>query len=278
MTQVSTQQQQTAVVQKKDIKSLLASESIQKRFQEILKDKAPGFISSILNVVNSNTNFRNVDPNSVIMAAAQAAALDLPVNPNLGLFYIIPYGGTAQAQLGYKGLIQLAKRGGQILKMNALEIRAGQLKKANPLTEEFEFDFEVGHDAEVIGFVAYFKEVGGFEKMIYWNVAKMNAHAKRHSKTFNSNSSPWKTDYIAMGKKTLLKEILSKYSTLSIEMQHAIKIDQAVVNDFEGSKVEYVDHEDVTDQAAIAETATTTEANTNAGNGATVNIPSADNL
>lgn len=222
------------------VKDLLAQASIKKRFEEILGSKAPGFISSILNVVNGNTMFANCNPNSIIMSAAVAATLDLPINPNLGFAYIIPYGGQAQFQIGYKGFIQLAMRTGQYKTINATEVRVGQLKSFNQLTEEIELDFNV-EGGEIIGYVGYFKMVNGFEKTVYWNVGKMNAHAKKFSKSYGKPSSPWTTNHLEMSLKTLIKHILSKYGILSIEMQKAVNVDQAVVKDDKGELVEYVD-------------------------------------
>lgn len=249
------------------VKDLLAQDSIKKRFEEILGAKAPGFISSILNIVNGNTLFASCNPNSIIMSAAVAATLDLPINPNLGFAYIIPYGGQAQFQIGYKGFIQLAMRTGQYKTINATEVRAGQLKKFNPLTEEIEIDFSV-EGGEVIGFVGYFKMINGFEKTVYWNVGKMNAHAKKFSKSYGKSSSPWTTNYNEMCLKTLIKHILSKYGILSIEMQKAVTVDQGVVKDDKGETVEYVD---LSHQEQIAENTQqsndTTEAENNNTNG-----------
>lgn len=266
-----------------NIKGIMEKDSIKKRFEEILGEKAPGFISSVINVVNGSTMLSKADPNSIIMSAAVAASLDLPINPNLGFAYIIPYGSRAQFQMGYKGFIQLAKRSGQYLKINAVEVRAGQLIKANHLTEEFEFDFDKGQDGEVIGFVAYFKELNGFEKTVYWNVQKMITHAKRHSKSYGQSSSPWTTDFIAMGKKTVLKHTLSTYGTLSIQMQKAVNTDQAEVKNFEGTEVEYVDtnHEDLTNQnhlEAGADNHTPDAKSEEFGGGENKDIPNSEEL
>lgn len=263
MTQVATQSQNNAVAKPTSLKGLLDSDSIKKRFDEMLGQKAAGFISSILTVVNGNPNLRIADPQTIIAAAAVAASLDLPINQNLGFAYIIPYKTkytddqgqmrekyVAQFQMGYKGFIQLAKRSGQYIKINAMEIRKGQLVKANPLTEEFEFDFS-NNEGEVIGFAAYMKEVNGFEKTLYWNVGQVVDHAKRFSKAYKDKSSPWTTDFDKMAKKTLLKGMISTFGTLSIDIQKAVAADQAVVKDMEGKDFEYADSVDVTNQKGL---------------------------
>lgn len=233
------------------VKNLMSRPEIKKRFEELMKENAESFISSVLTAVSNSDSLAKADPNTVLMAAVQAATLKLPINPNLGLAFIIPYKTTitnnqgqrediyvAQFQMGYKGFVQLAMRTGQYEVLNCVEVYDGQLKKFNPLTEEYEFDWE--HEGkEVIGFVAHFKTIFGFKKTVYWNVGKMLTHAKRHSKAFSSG--PWKTDFIEMGKKTLLKNTLSKYGVLSIEVQRAERIDQAVIKDEKAEKLDYID-------------------------------------
>lgn len=255
--------QQTKDLAPPSVSKMLTNPAIQSRFNEILKDKAPAFISSIINLVNGNSGLSIAEPQSIIMSAAVAATLDLPINPNLGFAYIIAYKqkytddqgqwkekSVAQFQMGYKGFIQLAMRTGQYKHINALEIRAGQLKKANPLTEEYEFDFSV-EGGEVIGYVAYFKMLNGFEKTVYWNVGKIIDHAKRYSKSFGQKSSPWNTNFPEMALKTLIKHVLSKYGILSIEMQKAVNVDQSVIKDDKGEHFEYVDATDLTGQRSI---------------------------
>lgn len=245
------------------LSGLLSSPAIKARFEEVLKEKAASFISSALSVVNGNPNLKIADPNSIVFALGVAASMDLQINPNLGQAYIIPYktkytddeGKTrekyvAQFQMGYKGFIQLAKRSGQYIKINAVPIRSGQLKKLNPLTEQFEFDWSV-EGGEIIGFAAYFLEANGFEKTMYWNVGQVVDHAKRFSKAYKDKSSPWHTDFEKMACKTLLKGALSVYGTLSVQMQKAIKLDGAQVKDMDGDSFEYAEHTDLSDQKVI---------------------------
>lgn len=279
MTAVAQNANGAGVAKVASVKGLLESADIKKRFDEILGNKAAGFVSSVINVVNGNTNLKLADPQSVVMAAAVAATLDLPINPNLGFAYIIPYAinkqvdgqwkqqQVAQFQMGYKGFIQLAQRTGLYDKINCIEVGKNQLKSFNPLTEEIVLDFTVQEPGETVGYVAYFKLLTGFSKTIYWNIGKINEHAKKFSKSFGSKTSPWTTNFEEMAKKTLIKHILSKYGPLSIDaqMQRAIQVDQAVVNDLHGSELVYEDapSTDVTNQAKIEEsTATELKPNT----------------
>lgn len=168
-----------------------------------------------------------------------------------------------------KGYVQLALRTGQYKNINVLEIYKGQLKSWNPLTEELEFDFNSKESEDIIGYAAFFKLINGFEKTVYWNKEKVLAHAKRFSKTYNQKEdrfasynkwkkewipSPWETDFNEMAKKTVLKNTLSKWGMLSIEMQTAIQTDQAVIKnevaegaDINSETIEYPDNQNIQD-------------------------------
>jgi len=241
----------TEVQKQFSIKSYFGSDSVKRKFEEMLGKRASGFITSVLQIVAQNKLLTNADPNSVYQAAAVAATLDLPLNNNLGFAYIVPYNtrnadGTfsqvAQFQMGYKGFIQLAQRSGQFKTISAAPIYEGQLVKQNPLTG-FEFDFEtpiVAKDAKVIGYAAYFELINGFQKTLYMTVENIKKHGGKYSKTFNNGL--WQNDFEAMATKTVLKLLLSKFAPLSVEMQQATILDQAVINNAETMDVSYIDN------------------------------------
>lgn len=203
------------------LKSLLSSPTVMNRFEEVLGKRAPQFTTSILGLYNSEKMLQKAEPMSVISSAMVAATLDLPVDKNLGYAWIVPYGGIAQFQLGYKGYIQLALRTGQYKFINCIPIREGELQKWNPLTEELDIDFEKRKSDSVIGYAAYFELLNGFRKTSYWPKADVEKHKKRFSKS----DFGWKNDWDAMALKTVLKAILSKWGILSVEMQSALKED-----------------------------------------------------
>ena len=240
MTQVATTQNKPAT-----IKSFFDNPNVAKRFEEIIGDKTRSiqFVSSVLQIANGNNYLKNADPLTIYNAALMAATLNLPINQNLGFAYIVPYGKAAQFQLGYKGLIQLAQRTGQYKSINVTEVYENQFKSFNSLTEELDCDFSILGEGKVVGVAAYFKLLNGFEKTSYWPIEKVTAHAKKYSKTFNNG--PWKSDFNAMAKKTVLKLMLSTYGPLSVEVQKAIDVDQAVIKNEDGSELEYVDHEEI---------------------------------
>ncbi len=221
--------QEQGVVRYQGIKALLSEEATKKRFAELLGTKAQGFISSVINVVNGNPELQKADPRTVLSAAVIAATLDLPVDPNLGFSYIIPYSGRAQFQLGYKGYVQLAMRTGAYKTINACEVYEGEIKSFNRFTGEIEFGERTSN--KVVGYIAYFKLLNGFEKFLYMSVEDLERHARTYSKSYNSPNSRWKQDFHSMALKTVLKRLLSKYGILSIEMQTSLRADQAVVRE-----------------------------------------------
>lgn len=236
---------------KRDLKQIFAMEATQERFKEILGKKSTAFITSVVQIAQSNLP-EQTEPASIVNAALMAATLDLPLNNNLGFAYIIAYeqsvktptGYTkktlAQFQLGYKAFVQLAQRSNQYKTIGATEVYAGQFIGGNDLMG-YEFDFSKRDSDEIIGYAAYFKLINGFEKTAYMSAARMQEHAKTYSKSYSSEKSIWKKDPVSMGCKTVLKLLLSKYGPLSVDVQtaKAIEVDQSVLDD--QGNAEYVD-------------------------------------
>jgi recombination protein RecT len=216
---------------KTGIQYYMSQPNVQKRFEDILGKKAAGFMSSVINTVNSNTQLQKCDPQTVLKSAAVAASLDLPVDKNLGFSWIIPYGNEASFQMGYKGYIQLALRSGEYARLNAVPVHENQFKHYNALTEELDADFAIDGEGEVVGYAFYFRLINGFEKQAYWSTDKVTKHAKRFSQAYKGKrSSPWETDFDQMALKTVIKNTLAKWGILSIEMQSAIQHDQGVID------------------------------------------------
>lgn len=240
------------------LKGLLSADSTKKRFYEILGNKSAGFISSIVNVVNGNPALQEANPNTVLMSAAIAATLDLPINPNLGFAAIVPYKekgqAVAQFQMMWRGFVQLAQRSGQYRTLNTTEVYEGEIKRQNRFTGEIEFDPDGRKSDKVIGYVAYMSLLNGFEKYFYMSREECEKHAKRYSKTYQKGYGKWKDDFDAMAKKTVLKLLISKYGIMSVDMQKAVEFDQSTVqgdiNHIEEATAEYVDNEPVHIEAA----------------------------
>ena len=223
-------------------KDLFASKSVTQRFEELLGKKAQGFITSVLQTVNSNGLLSKADPTTILNAAATAAALDLPINNSIGYAYIIPYktkqkDGTyidaAQFQLSAKGFKQLAMRTGQFQSINSSDVKEGELLNYDRLTGEMTFEWMQNYEdrkkAKTVGFVSYFELANGFKSTFYMSVEEAKAHGQKYSKTFKYGTSLWKTEFDLMALKTVSKLNLSKNAPLSIEtIQTAVLADQSV--------------------------------------------------
>lgn len=259
---------ETQITPIKQLKTMLGNDSIKSRFKEILGQKAPGFISSILSVANGNTMLQNAEPQSVLNAAVIAATLDLPINPNLGYSAIVPYKDrktgiiSGQFQLMYKGLVELCLRSGQFASLIDEVVYEGQLVRKNKFTGEYIFDEEAKKSDKVIGYMAYFRLVNGFEKTFYMTIEEVQKHAKTYSQSYSKGYGVWVDSFDVMARKTVLKLLLSKYAPKSIQMQQAITFDQAVVkNDLtatdtiEDAEITYIDNEQPSAKDKLAEIA-----------------------
>ncbi len=219
----------TEIVKQDKLEVLISNASVKKRFEDIMGKKAPAFISSIISATKSNPKLSACEPMSVLSSAVIAATLDLPINSNLGFSAIVPYGGKAQFQVMWRGYVQLAIRTGQYKTMNASEVYEGELKSWNRITGELELDMAGKKSDKVVGFVSFFKLINGFEKYMYMTLDEVKAHGRRYSKSFDMDSGQWKMNFNSMALKTVLKMLLSKYGILSVEMQKAIAVDQAII-------------------------------------------------
>lgn len=216
------------------LRDKLNSEAIQKKFSDMLGKKSAGFLTSVMSVAQNNTLLAKAEPNSVVLAAGQAAALDLPINPNLGYAAIVPYNDKksgkclAQFQIMRDGWVELAMRTGQVVAIANECVFDGELVSQNRFTDTYIFDESKRKSDKIIGYMAYIRLANGFEKTVYWTIEQCKAHGARYSKSFSQDSSLWKTDFDSMAKKTVLKYIIKKYCPKSIEMLNAVVSDQGV--------------------------------------------------
>ena len=241
--------------QKMGITPYLTNDAVKAQINSVVGGKdSPLFITSIVSAVNANQALMECTNSSILSAGLLGAALKLSPSPQLGHFYMVPYndkdrGKVAQFQLGYKGYIQLAIRSGQYKTLNVLPIKKGELIKYDALNEEIEVnlieDEEEREKAETIGYYATFTYLNGFRKAIYWSKTKMEKHALRYSKGYAAKKGYtfWEKDFDAMACKTMLRQLISKWGIMSIDMQKAYEADMAVINE-DGSKT-YVETEEL---------------------------------
>lgn len=222
------------------LQAAIMGAATKKRFEEMLGKKAPGFLSSLLTVVNNNALLAKASTASVLAAAGKAAALDLPIEPSLGQAYIVPFKGQAQFTIGYKGVIALAQRSGLMKSIVMTPVYEGEIQNWNRFTESYE-QGERTSDA-IVGYFARFELVNGFAKATYWTKDEVIAHAKRFSKSFGNG--PWQTDFDAMACKTVLLSIMKTYAPMSLEMQTAFSADEKVARvDADGEHFEDIEAE-----------------------------------
>jgi recombination protein RecT len=235
------------------LKDMVNSDYVKSRFVEVMGAKAPAFLASVLNATRTNPALKDCDPNSVISAAMVAATLDLPIDGSLGFAALVPYRNkgvqVCQFQIMTKGFVQLALRTGQYRAINVGPVYADEFEGFDIITGEVKIHPVDGgfrsqdDDSKIVGYVAFFRLINGYECTRYWPVEKILAHGKRYSKSFDNEYGLWKKDFPAMAAKTVLKNTLSKWGILSTTMQMAIKTDQASIVGIDGAEpeVDYVD-------------------------------------
>lgn len=247
-------------VTKQGINTYLQSEAVKNNIVSVIgKEDSQRFISSVVSAVQTNPTLSECTNSSILSAALLGHSLKLPQSPQLQMFYLVPYNNKkkdangketvvkeAVFQLSYRGYLQLAMRSGQYRKINACDIREGELKSYNPITEEYVFeaitDYEKRKDLPVIGYFAYFEMTNGYRKELYWSKDQMEAHAKKYSMSYRKgwSSSFWTSDFDAMALKTMLRQLISKWGMMSVDMETAYQNDMAV-QDENGNPV-YIDN------------------------------------
>ena len=231
----------------------LTKENNKQYLESLLGDKTQAFITSLSTMVGSNANLNACDRASLLGCALKATSMNLPFDQNLGFAYAVPYANKAQFQMGYKGFIQLAQRSSQIQQLNAREVVEGEYKGDDMMGEPIIewLPVEEREDKEIVGYMAGMKLINGFIKIIYWSKPKIEKHANRYSQAYRSakkkgdKDAVWVNNFDAMAKKTVLKDLISKYAPMSVEMQQAIKYDQSVIlTDPETGEeqIEYIDN------------------------------------
>lgn len=229
------------------------------------------FVTSIISAVNTTPALQECSNASILAGALLGETLKLSPSPQLGQYYLVPFKQkakydkdkklispertVAQFQLGYKGYIQLAIRSGQYKKLNVLPIKEGELISFNPLDEEIEVQLienEIKREnAATIGYYAMFEYTNGFKKAMYWSREKMESHAEKYSMGYKAKKGYtfWEKDFDSMACKTMLRQLISKWGIMSIDLQNAYENDMAVIHE-DGTK-DYIDNEPVAEPAEI---------------------------
>lgn len=240
---------------------------MQKLIANALHDPArcARFTASIVSAVSVNQALQNCDRNTVISGALLGESLNLSPSPQLGQYYMVPFNNKkkgvqdAQFVLGYKGYVQLALRSGQYKSINVEIVKQGEYKGRDPMTGDPRFQFLEDDDEwerlPVIGYMASFEYLNGFRKVLYWSKEKMMNHADRYSAAFSRKayenliagnipqgdmwkySSFWYKDFDNMAKKTMLRQLISKWGIMSTDMQIAYEFDSRVIEETESGQL-----------------------------------------
>ena len=230
--------------------------------------RAARFAANITSAVAVNPTLQECDAGTILAGALLGESLLLQPSPQLGQFYLVPFESKAkrdrqgnvikpaclkaQFVLGYKGYIQLALRTGQYKRLNVLEVKSGELGGWDPFEERFHEmhfieDFEKRAAMPTVGYIAHFEYINGFQKTLYWTADQMMSHADKDSPAFSAGaykkllngeipqnelwkySSFWYKDFDGMAKKTMLRQLISKWGIMTAEMTMAYERDGHVM-------------------------------------------------
>lgn len=283
--------------QKMGLTAYLTQDAVKRQINSVVGGKnGTRFISSIVSAVQTTPALQECTNPSILSAALLGEALNLSPSPQLGQFYMVPFDNKkkgckeAQFQLGYKGYVQLAIRSGYYKRLNVLAIKEGELIRYDPLDEEIEVslieDDIVREETPTAGYYAMFEYENGFKKTLYWSKRKMLAHAEKYSYAFAKNggakslellgqgkipekemwkySSFWFKDFDGMALKTMLRQLISKWGIMSIDLQTALDKDMAVIQ--EDGSAEYVENEPQEAPEVVSEQEYTEVVSNEAGN------------
>ena len=263
------------------VSAYLASPTVRKMLERTLNDPklCKRFIADLTSAASSNPELQECEKGSVVSSALMAISLNLSISPSLGLAYLVPFNdkkiGQKRATFipSYRAYLQLAMRSGYYKAINAIEVREGEYLGLDPQTADPRFEF-ISNDTErlskpVIGYMAYFEYVTGFRKVIYWSKEHMIEHADTYSAAFSKNattgkypkvsfadyeagkvaekdkglySSFWYKNFDQMAIKTMLRQLISKWGMMSVDMENAFAADN-----------EYKEEAPKTDGATAAE-------------------------
>ncbi len=243
------QQQEKAAVSaapKKTMTALVKSmmPEIEKALPSIITGERFGRM--VMTALSSNPDLQQCTPKSFLGAMMQAAQLGVEPNTPLGQAYLIPYRNKGvletQFQLGYKGLIDLAYRSGEITSIQAHEVYENDF-----------FEYELGLDpklthrpcmdgdrGKVIAYYAVFKTKSGGYGFEVMSKADIDAHKNKFSKAAGSSFSPWNSNYDEMAKKTVIKKCL-KYAPIKTEFAREIQTDGTIKSSISADMVDQPD-------------------------------------
>jgi len=241
----STQNQTSLQTNQPKFSVYMNGDKIKALVSQAVGENAQRFTASIISAVSNNPELNACDQSTILSAALLGESLKLSPSPQLGQYYMIPFndknrGKVAQFVLGYKGYIQLAIRSGVYKKLVVLAIKKGEVVRYDPLTEELFVnliqDEEVREKTETVGYYAMFEYINGFRKAIYWTKIKMRLHAEKYSKGYAAHKGYtfWEKDFDGMALKTMIRQLISKWGVMNVDMEKAMSNDENIVENYGG--------------------------------------------
>lgn len=244
---------------------IINSDGYKKMINQTLGDpkKAARFVTAITSAVATNPALQNCDAETIVSAGLLGETLNLSPSPQLGQYYLVPFNDrknnrvTAQFQIGYRGMLQLAQRSGEYKRINAMAVKEGELIHYDPFNDDIELQYiedeEQRESLQTIGYFAMFEYRNGFRKVLYWSRAKMEQHALKYSQGYRAKKGYtfWEKDFDAMAVKTMLRQLISKWGIMSLEMQKAYEADGGVIS--ANGDIDYVDNprEDAAEEPVV---------------------------
>jgi len=209
------------------------------------------FTRITLSALSTNPKLQQTTPQSFLGAMMTAAQLGLEPNTPLGQAYLIPYKNKGvletQFQLGYKGLMDLAYRSGEISVIQAHTVYSNDtFNYEYGLEPKLEHKPAASDRGDPVAFYAMFKTKGGGFGFDVMTIEEVRVYAKKYSKSYGDVYSPWTTNFEEMAKKTVLKRVL-KYSPMKSDFARQITADETIKKEIDPDML------DVTSEAIVAE-------------------------
>lgn len=260
------------------LKAVMSAESVQQQFKNALGENSNSFVASLIDLYGGDASLQECEPSAVVREALKAAVLKLPIAKSLGFAYVLVFKNSVKDEKGnwvkvatptfvpgYKGFIQLAMRTGQYRHLNSDVVYEGEYVSKNKVTGEYDLSGDKKSD-KVVGYFAHFELLNGFSKTLYIPVENMAKHAKKYSPSLKSKKEVtvesliilanqeggsgvgWLSNFEDMALKTCLRNLLSKYGYLSVEMMNAIEADhksESAENESPDNKPEVINIEDI---------------------------------
>lgn len=255
-TAVATKQPSQKALAVKNFQAVINNSYYQSLLQNTMKENKGAFTTSLMELFTSDPQLMQCDPNALMSEAVKAAGLRLPINKQLGQAYIVVFNNKDKASgkiiptptliIGTKGYINLALRTNKYVNINKGTVYEGEFIGFDKVTGSLDISGEKISDVPV-GYFAYFKQKSGFEKIMYMTIDDVCKFAKTYAPTVKFSKITWQelkelaikqsvegkggglgwyAGFQDMAEKTVLRQLLSSWSELSVDAAQVINSDE----------------------------------------------------